>query len=465
MLTGGAGRTLVPARPEPVTSPRRRNSPYAAATVAGLTRRSAASARTGGSWSPGARSPERMAVSTLADISLAVLPLRRYCTRISIKRTITFIGNREGAASREEYEIDDDPARVDPEAAIAFLTTQAYWARWRNADFIREQIRTAWRVAGAYDASGAMVGFARAFSDGASVYLADVYVLPGHRGAGLGTAIVRTMVEDGPGAGLRWMLHTSDAHGLYRRFGFAADGAAYLERPRRDPVGSGPLPSAMPPADPLDTGTLAGAHVRLEPLGYHHAPGLLAASSGGGDLYRWMGYLVPHDEEQVRRFVEVALRARDQRAAVPYAVVRTVDGKVIGSTRFHQLDSWPWQLACASGHDPRIPDVVEIGWTWLSKDAVRTAVNTEMKRLMLTHAFESWRVRSVCLHADARNERSRAAIERIGARFEGILRSHRLAADLIPRDSARYSITAAEWPEVKRNLERLARRSRQAGRP
>ena len=99
----------------------------------------------------------------------------------------------------------------------------------------------------------------------------------------------------------------------------------------------------------------------------------------------------------------------------------------------------------------------EIGWTWLNKDAVRTAVNTEMKRLMLAHAFESWRVRSVCLHADARNERSRAAIERIGARFEGILRSHRLAADLIPRDSARYSITAAEWPEVKRNLERLAR--------
>ena len=178
-----------------------------------------------------------------------------------------------------------------------------------------------------------------------------------------------------------------------------------------------------------------------------------------------MGYLVPHDEEQVHRFVEVALRARDQRAAVPYAVVRTVDGKVIGSTRFHQLDSWPWQLACASGHDPQIPDVVEIGWTWLSKDAVRTAVNTEMKRLMLTHAFESWQVRSVCLHADARNERSRAAIERIGARFEGILRSHRLAADLIPRDSARYSITAAEWPEVKRNLERLEGRPRWAGRP
>jgi len=245
------------------------------------------------------------------------------------KCTITFVGSRDGAVTREEYEIDDDPARVDPEAAIAFLTTQAYWARWRDADFIREQIRTAWRVVGAYDASGAMVGWARAFSDGASVYLADVYVLPEHRGAGLGTAIVRAMVEDGPGTGLRWMLHTSDAHGLYRRFGFAAGDGSYLERPRRDPAGPGPLPSAVTSADPIDTGTLTGEHVRLEPLGYHHAPGLLTASSGGGDLYRWMGYLVPHDEEQVRRFVEGALSARDGRAALPFDVGHKLNQKQI----------------------------------------------------------------------------------------------------------------------------------------
>ncbi|MGH3253417.1 MAG: GNAT family N-acetyltransferase, partial [Trebonia sp.] len=109
-------------------------------------------------------------------------------------------------------------------------------------------------------------------------------------------------------------------------------------------------------------------------------------------------------------------------------------------------------------HDPATPDVAEIGWTWLSEGAVRTPANTEMKRLMLTQAFETWEVQTVCLHADARNERSRAAIERIGARFEGILHSHRLAADLIPRDSARYSITAARWPQVRQNLERLVRR-------
>jgi len=349
------------------------------------------------------------------------------------------------------YELDDDPGRIDLGTAAAFLTTSAYWGRWRSAEEIKDQISQAWRVVGAYDRAGPMVGFARAFGDGASAYLADVFVTPDNRGAGLGKAIVRMMIEDGPGARFRWMLHTADAHGLYRGFGFTAPDSKYLERARREP-------GAPADRDPLETGTLSCAHVRLEPLGYHHAPGLLAASSGGGELYQWMGFLVPHDADQARRFIEFALRARDRRAAVPYAVVRVGDGAVIGSTRFHQLDFWPWQEAGVTGQDPLAPDVCEIGWTWLSKDAVRTAANTEMKRLMLTYAFENWRVRSVCLHADARNQRSRAAIERIGARFEGILRAHRLAADLIPRDSARYSITADEWPAVKQHLIGLSRR-------
>jgi GNAT superfamily N-acetyltransferase len=133
-----------------------------------------------------------------------------------------------------DYEIDDDPARVDTAGAVAFLTTQAYWGRWRASQDICRQIAAAWRVAGAYDRTGVMVGFARAFSDGGSAYLTDVYVLPGHRGAGLGKAIVRMMIEDGPGSGWRWMLHTSDAHGLYRQFGFAPADDRYLERPPRD---------------------------------------------------------------------------------------------------------------------------------------------------------------------------------------------------------------------------------------
>ncbi len=119
-----------------------------------------------------------------------------------------------------EVVLDDDPDRINAAAAVSFLTAEAYWGRWRGEEDIRRQIRASWRVVGAYDQADAMVGLARAVGDGGSAYLADVYVLPAHRGTGLGRAIMRMMIEDGPGAGLRWMLHTSDAHGLYRKFGF-----------------------------------------------------------------------------------------------------------------------------------------------------------------------------------------------------------------------------------------------------
>ncbi len=127
---------------------------------------------------------------------------------------------------------------------------------------------------------------------------------------------------------------------------------------------------------------------------------------------------------------------------------------MIGSTRFFDLGCWPWP----DGHPRQGPDTCEIGYTWLGRDSIRTGANTEMKRLMLTHAFEVWQVRSVCLHTDARNQRSRDAMQRVGARFEGVLRSHRLGADLKPRDSARFSITAAEWPSVRQHLEELTAR-------
>ncbi len=343
------------------------------------------------------------------------------------------------------YEIDDDPARIDAAAAAAFLTTGAYWARWRGEQDIRRQIATAWRVTGAYDEAGAMVGFARAFSDGGSAYLGDVYVLPAHRGAGLGKAVVAMMIEEGPGAGFRWMLHTSDAHGLYRSFGFARPDGRYLERPRRT---EGP----ETPGAALLTNPLVGKDVRLEPLYYDHLPGLLAAASGGGELYRWSP--VPQDEAQVRRYVETAIAARDAGQAAPYAVVRMADDTVIGSTRFFDLGYWPWPGGVARTG----PDTCEIGYTWLAPTAIRSGANTEMKRLMLTQAFEVWEVRSVCLHTDARNQRSRDAMQRIGARFEGILRAHRLGADLNPRDSVRFGITAAEWPAVRLRLDELSRR-------
>lgn len=132
------------------------------------------------------------------------------------------------------WEIDDDPARVDLDVVWDFLSTQAYWGQWRTRAQVEQQVRNAWRVVSAVDTTtGAQVDFARAFSDTVgSAYLADVFVVEFARGSGLGTAIVETMIEHGPGSSFRWMLHTSDAHGLYGRFGFAAPGPTSLERPR-----------------------------------------------------------------------------------------------------------------------------------------------------------------------------------------------------------------------------------------
>lgn len=136
------------------------------------------------------------------------------------------------------YELDDDPTRLDFEVVWGFLSTEAYWHRWRTAEQVRAQIDTAWRVIGAYDAaSGAQAGFARALSDGiCDAYLADVFVLPDHRGHGLGKAIVSAMVDQGPGAHLRWWLSTADAHGLYEQFGFAVPDSTMLVRPGRFPA-------------------------------------------------------------------------------------------------------------------------------------------------------------------------------------------------------------------------------------
>ena len=135
------------------------------------------------------------------------------------------------------FELDDDPRRVDRDAVWRFLSTEAYWGLWRRRDDVERQIAGAWRVVGAYDPAGATVGFGRAVSDGVGfAYLADVYVEPAARGHGLGVALVRFMVDDGPGRGFRWALHTRDAHGLYARFGFAAPDASYQERPGANPA-------------------------------------------------------------------------------------------------------------------------------------------------------------------------------------------------------------------------------------
>jgi GNAT superfamily N-acetyltransferase len=133
------------------------------------------------------------------------------------------------------YELDDNPGRIDRDAVWEFLSTQAYWGLYRTRADFEAQLASAWRVVGVYEAAtGRQVGFARAISDGVDFgYLADVFILPDARGAGLGQELVATMIDRGPGAGFRWSLHTKDAHGLYRKYGFAEPDNRYLERPRR----------------------------------------------------------------------------------------------------------------------------------------------------------------------------------------------------------------------------------------
>ena len=201
-----------------------------------------------------------------------------------------------------------------------------------------------------------------------------------------------------------------------------------------------------------DSPALQGSHIRLEPLAHRHVDGLVAAAAADPSLYQWSP--VPQGKVEATSYVDTALAWRDAGTATPFAIVRMDDDVVIGSTRFWNLERWAWPQG-DTRHGRSVPDACEIGYTWLALSAIRTAANTEAKLLMLTHAFETWQVPRVCFHTDARNQRSRAALERIGGKFEGILRAHRMAADYIPRDSMRFSIVAAEWPDVKQRLSRL----------
>jgi RimJ/RimL family protein N-acetyltransferase len=187
--------------------------------------------------------------------------------------------------------------------------------------------------------------------------------------------------------------------------------------------------------------TLDGVHVRLEPLTMHHADGLLAASAEDRSTYGWTR--TPDGPAGVVAYIDAA----HDDGRIPFATYWKDAGRVVGSTSF--FPEW-WGEA---GERP--PDVVEIGATFLAGSAQRTVVNTEAKLLMLTHAFEVWGVLRVSLKTDARNERSRAAIERLGARYDGTLRRHMPAYGPGggPRDSAFFSIISEEWPTVKSNLQ------------
>lgn len=208
---------------------------------------------------------------------------------------------------------------------------------------------------------------------------------------------------------------------------------------------------------------LDGYGVRLEPLAETHAPDLAAAATGKRSSY---GYTwVPDGEDDARRYVQAALAHQNTGHAIPFAVRNLETGTIVGSTRFLDLDvfTWPPPWPPGVGHGPEPddrtpPTVAEIGSTWYAPEAQRTHVNTACKLLMLTRAFETWHAERVTLKTDARNQASRAAIGRIGGQFEGVRRAHVPASDGTIRDTAYFSILAAEWPDARRGLfHRLSR--------
>ena len=205
----------------------------------------------------------------------------------------------------------------------------------------------------------------------------------------------------------------------------------------------------------LDLVTLEGRNVRLEPMSIDHVPALVRAATQSRATYDLTD--VPADEPGMRRYVDTALSLRDAAKALPFTTINRATGNVVGSTRFGNIEFWNWPAGNPHQRGERLPDVVEIGWTWLSPEAQRTGINTEAKLLMLTHAFESWMVHRVSFRTDSRNERSRAAIERLGARFNGVVRAASIAYDGAIRDSAVYSILDSEWPQVKDRLAGLLR--------
>jgi RimJ/RimL family protein N-acetyltransferase len=206
--------------------------------------------------------------------------------------------------------------------------------------------------------------------------------------------------------------------------------------------------------------TLEGTFVRLEPLTEAHIPALVAAAALDRRTYQWT--YTPDGVEQMTDYVRDALAKVAAQAHVAFATVRRGAGPggsdlVVGATRFCELAYWQWPPG-ASHQRHGVPDVVDIGYTWLAGPAQRTHVNTEAKLLMMTHAFDRWDVRAVQIRTDARNDRSRAAIERLGFVLDGVIRADMPGADGTERNSAVYSMLAAEWPVNRRRLvARLAR--------
>ena len=188
--------------------------------------------------------------------------------------------------------------------------------------------------------------------------------------------------------------------------------------------------------------------VTLRPLVEEDAGALAAAASESREPY---GYTrVPDGVEDARRYIELALAEHAAGRRLAFAIVWR--DRLVGSTSYLEIGRWRWPAGSPLQRTDH-PDVVDIGSTWLAASAQRTRCNTEAKLLMLSHAFDVWGVHRVALKTDERNVTSRRAIERLGARFEGVRRADMPGQDGSVRDSAYYSIVQAEWPAVRKTLE------------
>jgi RimJ/RimL family protein N-acetyltransferase len=199
--------------------------------------------------------------------------------------------------------------------------------------------------------------------------------------------------------------------------------------------------------------SLRGGFVHLLPLATDHVDDLLAAATGDRSTFDLTP--VPWDRDSMAAYVAKALAKRDAGEQYPFATFSVDLQRIVGSTRFYDVDTWDWSSGRpetrAQQRSGR-PDVASIGFTWLDPLAQRTPINTEAKLMMLAHAFDQWGVRRVRIQTDVRNARSRAAIERLGCSFDGVLRADMPGADGTVRDSAVFSMLADEWPAHRERL-------------
>jgi N-acetyltransferase len=187
----------------------------------------------------------------------------------------------------------------------------------------------------------------------------------------------------------------------------------------------------------MDPVTLKGRHATLEPLAPEHHDALIAAASDGALWKLW--YTSVPSPEQTRAYIDTALGMRAQRLAMPFVIRANGNGDVVGSTRYCNIDAINRRL--------------EIGYTWQAARVQRTGINTEVKLMLLAHAFDTLKCIAVEFRTHWMNQQSRAAIARLGAKQDGILRNHQRMADGSYRDTVVFSIIESEWPAVKRHLQ------------